>query len=245
MASLLHSIFYQPVLNLLFLVYNNVVADVGIAIVIVTVLVRLLLLPLFYKSAKDQTIMQRIAPQIRKIQKDHKSDKERQAREIMSVYKEHKVNPFSSFLLLLVQLPILIALYSVFMKGFAPSVLEELYSFVAVPSTVNTSFLGIVDLSSRNMILVMCAGALQYLQSFLLMKTTKHRSQPGTDAAAIAERVSRNMMMLGPVLTVVILYSLPSAVALYWLTTAAFSTIQQVIINKTVRIDAPGDTTGS
>jgi len=93
MAYLYTQFLYRPLLNLLFFLYNNVYADLGVAIILLTIIVRVVLLPLFYKSAKDQTILQKIAPRIQELQKIHKEDKERQVKEIMAVYKEHRVNP--------------------------------------------------------------------------------------------------------------------------------------------------------
>jgi YidC/Oxa1 family membrane protein insertase len=217
----------------LFLIYNHTVADIGIAVIILTIVIRLVLLPIFYKSAKDQTIIQKITPRIKELQKIHKDDKEKQVSEIMKVYKEHKVNPFSGFLLLLIQLPILIALYRVFLKGFSSDVLSGLYSFVAVPQSIHTMFLGIIDLMSKNVWLVVLAGIFQYLQSKLLMNMAKNPISQGKETD-IAQKISKNMMIMGPFLTIVILYSLPSVVALYWLTTSAFSVIQQMVINKKI-----------
>jgi YidC/Oxa1 family membrane protein insertase len=233
MIHLFNEFLYRPLLNLLFLIYNHTVADIGIAVIILTIVIRLVLLPIFYKSAKDQTIIQKITPRIKELQKIHKDDKEKQVSEIMKVYKEHKVNPFSGFLLLLIQLPILIALYRVFLKGFSSDVLSGLYSFVAVPQSIHTMFLGIIDLMSKNVWLVILAGIFQYLQSKLLMNMAKNPISQGKETD-IAQKISKNMMIMGPFLTIVILYSLPSVVALYWLTTSAFSVIQQVVINKKI-----------
>ena len=242
MANLFNEILYRPLLNLLFLAYNHTLPDIGVAIVVVTIFIRLVLLPLFYKSAKDQTIIQKIAPRIKEIQQTHKNDKERQVKEMMAVYKEHKVNPFSSFLLLFIQLPILFALYRVFLGGFSDAILKELYPFVAAPAHINFSFLGIIPLDQKNIVLVILAALFQYAQSALLLRVSKkaRETSPATppakgDMAAMTEKLSRRMMLFTPVLTAVILLPLPSAVALYWLTTSAFSTVQQVIINKRIR----------
>lgn len=234
MLSLFHEILYRPLLNLLFLIYNSTIADLGIAIIVLTIIIRLILLPLFYKSAKDQTIIQKITPRIKELQRIHKEDKEKQVSEIMKVYKEHKVNPFSGFLLLLVQLPILIALYQVFLKGFSKDVLSQLYSFVSVPASIHTMFLGIIDLNARNIWIVILAGAFQYLQTKLMMTAAKPKVGEQDKMADMAAKMSKNLMIMGPVLTVVILYSLPAAVGIYWLTTSVFSVIQQVVINKKI-----------
>ena len=234
MSYLFNEFLYRPLLNLLFLIYNNIWADLGVAIILLTIIIRLILLPLFYKSAKDQTIIQKITPRIKEIQKNHKDNKEKQVREIMAVYKEHKVNPLSGFLLMLIQLPILIALYRVFWKGLSSDIFKLLYPFVGVPENISHSFLGLVDLNQKSLAIVIIAALAQYFQSKLLMSVGKKNSKSvgNEGAAAVAEKISRQMGFLGPVLTFVILYSLASAVGIYWLTTSVFSVIQQIVINK-------------
>jgi YidC/Oxa1 family membrane protein insertase len=206
----------------------------GVAIVLLTLIVRFVLLPLFYKSAKDQTILQKIAPRIQELQKIHKEDKERQVKEIMAVYKEHRVNPFSGFLFIIIQLPILIALYGVFLRGLKNVDVSLLYSFVHLPASINYHFIGLFDLSSRSVVLVVLAAVFQYLQSYFLLKAAGRSGKRGSELS-MAERMGRQMMYMGPLLSVVILWSLPSAVALYWLTTSAFSTVQQIIINRKIQ----------
>jgi YidC/Oxa1 family membrane protein insertase len=233
MTNLFHEILYRPLFNALIFLYQYFsFHDLGIAIILLTIIIRLVLFPLFYKGAKDQAILQRLAPKIKKIQSNHKNDREKQAQAILALYRQHKVNPFSGFLLLLIQLPILIALYRIFLNGFSVEALNNLYSFVSSPNSLNYLFLGIIDLNKRNIFIVAAAALVQYLQGKLsAIKINK----PLKDLTAI-ERMSRQMIYLGPILTILFLYffNLPSAVGLYWLTTSAFSVIQQVIINKQI-----------
>lgn len=235
MGNLFNQILYYPLWNALVLIYQYAsFHDLGIAIIILTILIRVILFPLFYKGARDQAIIQRLAPRIKKIQEEHKHDKEKQAKAMMDLYKEHKVNPFSGFLLLLVQLPVLIALYRVFLNGFKSSVMDNLYSFVPHLQTFNHYSLGFIDLSSRNLIIVLLAAGAQYYQSKLMLPP---KAANPKDASA-AESMARNMLYMGPIFTIIFLYvfNLPSAVAIYWLTTSAFSAIQQIVINKNISI---------
>jgi len=233
-STLFNEILYRPLFNALVFLYNTVAfADLGVAIVFLTILIRLILFPLFYKGAKDQAILQRLAPKIKEIQKNHKEDKQKQATAMMELYRQHKVSPFSSFLLILVQLPILFALYKVFMKGFVAESLGALYSFVSAPAVLNHGFLGLVNLSGKNFIIVAAAAVVQYFQGkFSLPKNNKPASELSS-----AEKIGRQMVFLGPALTLAILYNLPSAIGLYWLTTSLFSVIQQIIINKQLTIN--------
>lgn len=241
MSYLFNEFLYKPLLNLLFVIYDFVVSDLGIAIILMTLLIRFVLLPIFYKSAKDQTILQRIAPQIQEIQKKHKDNKEQQVQEIMAVYKEHKVNPFSSFGLLFIQLPILFAVYRVFLNGFGEDVMNLLYTWVPQPENIHNMFLGVINLSVPNIILVLIAVVLQYLNTRLIMHIQKQRKDkmkkgdlPGGDMAQKAQNISKKLIYVMPFITGIILWNLPSAVALYWLTTSLFSVIQQIVINKKI-----------
>lgn len=242
MANLFHEILYRPLFNALIFLYQNVsFHDLGIAIILLTIIIRLILFPLFYKGAKDQAIMQRLAPKIKEIQNNHKDDREKQAKALMDLYRQHKVNPFSGFLLLLVQLPILIALYRVFLGGFSAETLNNLYSFISTPDVLNYTFLGVIALGKRNIFIVIVAAVVQYFQGKLSTVKTNKSLKDLTPM----ERMSRQMIYLGPILTIVFLYffNLPSAVALYWLTTSAFSVIQQMMINKKISENFDGATT--
>lgn len=232
MIYLFNEFLYRPLLNLLFFIYGEVFSDLGVAIIILTIVIRVVLLPLFYKSAKDQAILQKIAPQIKEVQKLHKDNKERQVKEMMQVYKDHKVSPFSGFLLLLLQLPILIALYKVFLGGFSEETISLLYGFVSHPDVVNYDFLGLVDLKERSLILVALSAFFQYLQSKLMLNLAKGGQKKGN--LLPAEKIARQMALFSPIITLVILYPLPAAVALYWLTTSVFSVIQQIVINRRI-----------
>jgi len=225
MINLFNKFLYEPLLkSLVFLYQNFSFHDLGIVIIILTIIIRFVLFPLFYKGAKDQAIMQRLTPKIKEIQKNHKDDKEKQTQALLDLYKEHKVNPFSGFLLLLIQLPILIALYRVFLSGL---------SEISHLGPINNLFLGVIDLSQKNVLIVIAAAVIQYYQGKLALPKINKPS----NELDIAERMGKQMVFMGPILTFVFLYffNLPSAVALYWLTTSAFSVIQQIIINKKIK----------
>ena len=129
----------NPLFNALVVFYNTIAyQDLGLAIIFLTVAIRIIFLPLFYKSAKNQILIQRLQPELNKIQHDHKDNKEKQAQAMMELYKKHNVNPFSGFFMIFIQLPILIALYQVFLSGFSIEMFKDLYSFVSAPSEINS-----------------------------------------------------------------------------------------------------------
>ena len=234
MIYLFNTYLYEPLFNALIFLYDKAsFGDLGIAIILLTILVRVVLFPFFYKGARDQAVMQKIAPKIKEIQTKHKDDKQKQVEEMMAIYREHKVNPFSAFfLLLVVQLPILFAMFKVFTTGIKTMPQDVLYSFVPRVASLNYSFLGVMDLSQKSILLILLTAVAQYYQA----KLSLPKSNKAFKDLEMAEMMGRQMMYMGPILTVVVLITMPSAIALYWLTTTLFSVVQQVIINKKINI---------
>jgi len=226
-----NSLFIQPLFNLLVFLYQSVTFnDLGLAIIILTIIIRLILLPLFYKGFRSQAILQKIQPEIQKIQNDHRHNREEQARAMLALYQQHRVNPFSGFLLILVQLPVLIALYQVFLKGLSSEAFKNLYSFIPQPTSIDTLFLGLIDLAKPSIIILVLAALAQYVQGRLSLPPTVGADNSQNPAV----RVAKQMVYIGPILTIVVLYSLPSAIGIYWLATTIFSIAQQIYINKKV-----------
>jgi YidC/Oxa1 family membrane protein insertase len=116
MLALYHELLYRPLLNILVLLYD-IFGDFGLAIIALTVIVRLILYPVAKKSLEHQKKLRKIQPHLKELQKKHKDDKEKLTQEMMALYKEHEFNPASGCLPLVVQFIILIALYRVFISG--------------------------------------------------------------------------------------------------------------------------------
>jgi len=229
MSFLFNAILYRPIFNALVLVYNHLsFGSWGLAVIVITVIIRIILFPFFHKSSRNQAVMQKIQPQIKDITDRHKNNKEEQVKQIMALYKKYRVNPFSSFGLLFLQLPVLIALYLVFLRGLTPDNLSLLYPLVSAPASIHFVFLGLINLKESSIIVVVVAAALQYLQARL----TLPKSAAGSSSA---ERLGRQMAYIGPVITFLVLINLPSVIGLYWITTSAFSIFQQLIINRSLK----------
>ena len=210
MGNLFNTALRDPLAALLRVLYESVTfGDLGVAIVILTVLIRTALAPLFYKSLRQQAALRKLQPHIKTIQDRHKNDREAQGKALMDLYREHGVNPLTSFGLLLIQLPILIALYQVFLSP--------------LPG-IDQSFLGLINLQERSTLMVVIAALLQYFLGILSIDKNAPADDPGA-------RMGRNMAVIGPLITVLVLYSLPAAVALYWIATTAFSIAQQMHVS--------------
>lgn len=223
---------YQPLFNSLVLLYNYLPGhDFGIAIILLTIIIRIILYPVSVKALNSQKTLQALQPKMQEIQKKHKDNKEQLAKETLELYRREKINPFSGLFLAIIQLPILIALYSVFWKGLNPAELANLYSFVSNPGQINSVFLGIVDLSKANLVLAVLAGIFQFFQTKMLTP----KSSPGQGKSSdMSQIMQKQMVYFFPFLTVFILMSLPSAIGLYWIVSGIFSIIQQYFILKKI-----------
>ncbi len=233
---------YRPLFNLLVFFYNIIPGhDIGIAIIVLTVFVRLALYPLNGKSIKSQRQLQEIQPKIKELQQKYKDDKEKQAKKLMELYQKNKINPLSGCLPLLLQFPILIALYHVFMNGFKDESLSMLYSgYISNPGHLNAISLGFIDLSSPNTVLALVAGSLQFFQTKMLMSTKetpkeKEKIEEKTAEEKMpdfAQTMNKQMLYIMPVMTFIFALQFPSGLALYWAITTAFAIIQQYLIMK-------------
>ena len=152
MKELYTLILYQPIYNALVFIYNIVPGhDIGIAIILLTIIIKFLLNPLTAKSLRSQRDLQRIQPKIQELQQKFKNQKDVLSQELMKLYKSEKVNPFSSCLPLLIQLPFFIAVFSVFRNGLTdPKSLDMLYPFITNPGEINHISFGMFDLYHYN-----------------------------------------------------------------------------------------------
>ena len=226
-------ILYQPLFNALVLLYNYIPGhNFGVAIIFLTLIIRLILFPTSVKAVKSQRSLQKLQPKIQEVQKKYKTDKEKQAKEILDLYKREKINPFSGLLLALIQVPILIALYRVFWDGLNQKKLVALYSFVSNPGLINPLFLQIINLSKPNLIFAILAGLVQYFQTKMLLPKSAPNTSGGGKEIDMAQTMQKQMVYFFPIFTVIILITLPSALGLYWTVSGLFSIIQQYFIFK-------------
>lgn len=225
-------ILVQPILNLMVELYRFV-PDIGVVIIIVTIIIRLLLLPSFNKSLRAQKDMAALQPKLNEVREKYKDNKEQQAKAIMDLYKEQKISPFGSCLPLVIQLPLLIALYKVFILGLGSHDLQQyLYPFIKNPGIINPNFLGFLNLSHPNIVMGILAGVAQFIQSKMMIPPPSKSNDATANALAI------QTVYLLPLLTVFISLKLPAGLPLYWLVTTLFAIGQQYYIMKSNKVTA-------
>jgi YidC/Oxa1 family membrane protein insertase len=212
--------------------------DLGMVVIVLTIIIRLILLPLSKKSIKMQMKIKEIEPQMNEIKERLKDKKEEQVKEIMEMYKQHKINPFSSFFLVLIQIPVLLALYFVLLKGGLPEIKESiLYSFVNIPTEIRMSFLGFFDITQRNFFLALLVGVTQYIHIKMLgivKKEDKNKKKGNSFKDDLMKSMQFQMQYMMPAIVFFVSYTLPSMIALYWLTSNIFMIGQELVIKKRI-----------
>ncbi len=229
-----NTLLVQPLFNILAIIYAYLPGhDFGVAIIIFTILVRLALWPLVNKQLHSQRALQELQPEIARIRTEAKGDKTLEGKLTMELYKEKEINPFASFLPLLIQLPIFLALFVVLKDLVKPGEIEKLaYPFVASLPAIqevikqggafHPTLLGLIDLAKPSLILAAIAGALQFIQTKQLL--------PKHNASDSAAQVTKGMTYIFPFVTFFVGLSLPGALALYWGAGSAMAILQQTLV---------------
>lgn len=230
--NLWNTFLYEPLVNTLALFVSIVPGgDLGLAVILLTVFVKLLLSPLSKKSIKSQKELALLTPELNKIKKSNKS-KEEQAKETFELYKKHKVNPFSGCLVLLIQIPVVFALYSLFLKGVSFET-TSLYYFIPKTEVINPIFIGLIDISQKSLILAVLAGITQFIQAHFMPKNnTSVGTEPGSFQESFAKSMQMQMKYVFPFIIAFISYSISGAIALYIIVSNVFATLQQIYLNK-------------
>lgn len=238
MTALFDALVYEPVYNTLIFLYNTIPGhDFGVAIILTTIILKLVLLPLSKQQIESQKKMQELQPKLKEIQKKYKDDKEKQGRAVMDFYRENKVNPVAGCLPLIIQLTFLIAIYRVLINISQAGLQVQdgyLYSFIANPGQINHLFLGIIDLSHPNYAFAVLAAVAQYYQTKIMMRNQPKKADESSDAEPdFAQIMTKQMLIIGPFITLFIGITFPAGLSLYWLVSTVFMIIQQEYILKT------------
>ena len=240
MFEFFHQVLYIPIYNLLiYLVDVLPGADVGLAVVIVTLIVKALTFPLSISALKTQVAMRKIEPELKALRETHKEDKQKQAEAMFALYKENKIRPFSSILAMLIQIPVLITLYLVFLKESMTAVNPELlYSFVADPGVFSALFLGLFIVTSHNFILAGLAALTQFIQARYAIPVPEKKERDyskGPSKEEMGAEFGRAMAIQAryilPIIIGVVAFS-SGAVALYLITSNLVAIFQEYFVRK-------------
>ena len=232
MHNLFNTFLYYPIFNLLVFFYN-LIPDIGVAIIFVTIIVKIIIWPLSKRSIKSQKAMQGIQPKLEALKLQYKDNQQEFAKATMQLYKTEGINPFSSCLPLLIQFPIMIAVFYSFRNGLVNTNFDFLYSFVKNPGTINTMMLGFLDLAKPQWILGALAGGAQYIQTKMLMqKNQNNKDKKEEKEASLADTMSKQMLYFMPFLTVFISLTLPGGLALYFFVITLLGILDTVVVTK-------------
>lgn len=231
MVALFQEFFFRPIFNLLIWLYNVIPGnDLGLAIIALTIIIKLLLYPLSQQALRSQKALQTLQPKLDELKTRYKNQKERLAQEMMKLYKEQKVNPLSSCLPLLIQLPFLFAVFRVFTRSLTEDQGALIYSFIDNPGVLNNSLLGIIDLSHPAPILGVLAGIGQWIQTKMLQTTKPPVKGKGAKDENMMAMVNKQMIVMMPIITIVFGFTFPAGLMLYWLVTTILTIVQQYIL---------------
>ncbi len=237
-GNIFDAVVYYPIYNALVYFVDIIPGhDIGIAVIIVTILVRIVLWPLARRATKAQMGMKAIAPEIEEIKKKYKDKAEEQGKAIFALYKERDIHPFSGFLLLLVQLPILLGLYWVFALGGFPTVNPEyLYSFVPMPTAVNMEFLGLINMAGHSIVLALIAMVAQLTYTRLSMGPRGSATPVETVESSFSKDMAKSLDFQAryvlPIIVGVIGYTVAAAAPLYWATSSIFMICQELVTGR-------------
>ena len=234
MSSLFHNVVYLPIYNLLIALVDVIPGgDVGLAVIGITVVVKLVLLPLSLSAVRTQRAMKLLEPELKELKERYKDDKETQAREMFALYKKNNVKPFASILMLFIQLPILFGLYFVSQHAVLQQVDPSmLYSFISVPETVSPLFLGIFVLTGSSLILALVAAATQALQAWYAIPVPpKSTSKTPSMQEDFGRAIALQARFIFPLLIGFIAYT-SAVLALYFTASNLFMVAQEFVVRK-------------
>lgn len=234
-SSFFHTFFYNPIYNALVALVALVPgSDVGIAIILLTIAIRLILLPFSLSAARTQRAIKILDPKIKSLKEKHKGNKEQEAVETLALYKEAQVNPFASILIAFIQIPILLALYWVFISEPFPAInAARLYALTPIPHTASLMFLGIISVAGKSVFLAVLAGLTQFLQAHMALTGTMKPAE-GAAQGDFQKIIGMQLKYVFPFLIAIISYTTSSAIALYFIATNLAGSVQEWHVRRTL-----------
>ncbi len=240
-SSFFHAVIYEPLYNgLVFLIGVMPAHNIGLAVIAITIIVRLLLYPSSKKAILSQIKIKEIQPELEAITKKYKDNREERARKTLELYRDKKVSMFAPIVPLLLQLPVILALYYIFTSSGLPAVKADiLYSFIRIPEFTSTAFFGLFDIADKNWPIAIIAGITQFLQASVYLNLTNAKNPPVINKdekpsfqADFQKNMNFQMKYVFPLFVAFFAHTLTAAVALYWTTSNLFSILQEIITRK-------------
>ncbi len=235
-STFFHAVFYNPIYNALVALVALVPGgDAGIAVILLTIVIRLILLPFSLSAARTQIAMKALEPKIKELKEKHKGDKEKEALETLALYREARVNPFASILTVFIQIPVLLALYFVFLyEPFSTINTALLYTFTPTSPTVSLEFLGFISIVGKSIILAVLAGLTQFLQAHMALSGTMKPSPNSGMMGDFQKVMNMQLKYVFPFLIAIISYTTSGAIALYFITTNLAGALQEWYVRRTI-----------
>lgn len=234
MADLFNLLIFDPLYNALVGLVSFVPgAQLGIAVVLLTLFIKMMLLPLTLKASRVQKIVREMQPKLEALKKEHKDDRHALGLKTLELYRAHSINPFTLFIPLLIQIPVILGLFFVFARGGLPEIDPEiLYSFVPIPEQIEMLLFGLLDVGAQSAPLALLVGITMYLQMRIVMPKIEPRTKDSTFGQDFQRSLNIQMKYVFPVFVVGFAYFLPSAVALYWTTSNIFQIGQELFVRR-------------
>ena len=241
-TELFINLIVRPFYNSLIFLVDFITDDLGLAIIILTILFRFIIFPLSKSQIKTQIKMKDIQKPLKELKKKYKDKPQEMGKKMMELYKENDIKPLAGFLLLFIQLPLLFGFYYVFIRAGLPEInVNFIYSFIPYPEVVDVNFFGIV-LTSKSIILAILASVTQYFQLKLLIPKKDSENAPEKGSMEdVMQGVQTQMVYVMPIIMLFISYSFGAIVALYFVTSNVFSIAQEYYIKKTIRDKKQGN----
>ncbi len=236
-GTIWHTFFFDPVYNgLVFFIDAVPGGDVGLSIILITIVVKLVLLPLSIKATKTQVAMREMEPKLKAL-KERITDKQEQSKAMLELYREHEVNPFASIIQIFIQIPLVIALYWSVARGGGVALpdinIELLYSFIPQPEAVSMFFLGVMDIAAKSLPLAALAGLTQFIHAKISMPAPEPKKDGETDFKGdFARSMHVQMRYVMPFIIFMVAYSVSATIALYFIVSNLMSIAQEYVVRK-------------
>lgn len=241
MVALFNFLVYGPIYNALALLVSWVpYGDVGVAIVLLTIVVKVALFPLSVGASYTQRVMRAIEPDLKILRERHKDAPQELALKTLALYRTNRINPFSSIFVILIQLPIILGLYFVIWRESADASFDPalLYSFVALPDVATFSFLGLIPLAAGSIGIAFLVAVTQYVQARLMMPTAPTPTGKSFQDD-LAASLHIQMRYVFPVVMGVVAYVATAAIGLYFLVSNIFGIMQEVAAERRFKQHEP------